>query len=246
MQIQLKHVFLSILALILFLYISAHSYTTSRVDGDSMFPTLNDEEFLLVSKYWFSSPERGDIISTRLDEKHHKDTEGTTVVKRIIGMPGEIIEFKNRRFSVINPVKGYMKFRENYLIDPQITPSWDGPERKFLIPVGHYFVLGDNREISQDSRDYGTMPLENIIGKVVYKIPALFEIKNPEYDFKYKTIESVVFEKIKEEEKKAEELRKFEEEEAKKNDELRVTDDELREEEEIKETGEGTEGQSEN
>jgi len=199
-QIQLKHVVLAFFALILFLYTFANLYTTARVDGISMVPTLHNEDFLLIRKYWFLSPKRGEIISTKLDEKHNQDKEGTSVVKRVIGLPGEIVEFKNRRFSIINQEKGYIKFKENYLIDPQLTPSWSGEERRFLVPEGQYFVLGDNREISQDSRDYGTILEENIIGKVIYKLPSVFKIKRPEYDFKYKSLQSIVFEKIRKDE----------------------------------------------
>jgi len=232
--IKLKHILFSVILMFLFVWGFAASYTTSRVDGNSMFPTLHNEDFLLVSKYWFSSPKRGDIISTGLDLEHN-GYDGETVVKRVIGLPGEIVEFKNRRFSVINPELGYIKFKEDYLIDPNLTPSWTGNLKRYLVPKNEYFVLGDNREISEDSREYGTILEDNIIGKVIYKLPSVFEVKSPEYDFKFKSIESVSLEKIfKEREEKSIEEEKSRKEEILKKIEKEKLIEEAKEKEEIK------------
>jgi len=222
-QITIKHVFIAFILLVSIITIIVTGFTTSRVDGSSMFPTLHDEDFLLVHKYRFwNSPERGDIISSRLEAEYNGEmNDKVTVVKRIIGLPGEIVEFKNRRFQVINPQLGYIKFKEEYLIDPMLTPSWDGNMRRFLVPKDHYFVLGDNREISEDSRDYGTIPEDNIIGEVTYKIPAFFEIKETEYEFQTTPMETVKLNKMFEEKRKEAELLELEKiEEMKKKEEL--------------------------
>jgi signal peptidase I len=194
-QFTIGHFILSVLVFILVVWTIANIFTTTRVDGDSMYPTLHNEELLLIRKYLpFERPARGDIISSLLDETHNNSDGKTTVVKRVIALPGEIVEFKNRRFSIINPDYGYIKFKEDYLIDAQLTPSWDGKMVRFYVPEDEYFVLGDNREISEDSRDYGTILENNIIGKIVAKIPSVYIIEDYIYDMQMKSLNQVVSE----------------------------------------------------
>ncbi|MBN1305853.1 MAG: signal peptidase I [Anaerolineales bacterium] len=140
-----------ILAVILFLGINAISARV-QVDGTSMRPTLEDGEFILVSKlsYQFGTPERGDIIVFR------PLIPGDELIKRVIGLPGDTITIEDGRVYVNGLV-----LSEPYIAAPPVNVgSW-------TIPEDHIFVMGDNRNNSQDSRNIGAIPLENVIGKAI-------------------------------------------------------------------------------
>jgi signal peptidase I len=140
------------LAAILFLGINAVSARV-RVDGFSMLPTLEDGEFVLVSKvnYQFGDVERGDIIVF-----HYPMDPEQELIKRVIGLPGDTILVQNRNVSVNGQV----------LSEPYIAaaPAYSG---EWLVPEGHLFVLGDNRNDSSDSHSWGYLPFEKVVGKAV-------------------------------------------------------------------------------
>jgi signal peptidase I len=132
--------------------------TTVRrvVQGPSMEPTLWTGQFLIVSRlaYWFGEPQRGDIIVFHpTDSNYFFSPED--IVKRIIGLPGETVSIENGQISI-----------DGQLLDePYIrTPAqYDGT---WVVPEGQYFVLGDNRNNSQDSHSWGPLDGERIIGPV--------------------------------------------------------------------------------
>jgi len=130
-----------------------------QVKGDSMKPNLHDGEYLLVSKlsYRFGHPARGDIIVFEYPNAPQYD-----YVKRIIGLPGETIEIKGDAVYINKKV-----LDEKYLAEEIITTGKSFLKEwvQFKIPEGEYFVMGDNRERSSDSRQWGTLPAKNIIGK---------------------------------------------------------------------------------
>jgi len=139
-----------LLTLIIFLSLNA---TTGRfqVRGSSMMPTLQDGQYLVISKliYWIHPPERGDIIVFRPPNNPDED-----YIKRIVGLPGEQIEIQNGELWVDN-----VSFEEPYIVAPShYSGSWD-------LEAGEYFVLGDNRSNSSDSHSWGMLPRENIVGK---------------------------------------------------------------------------------
>jgi len=118
-----------------------------------MEPNLHEGERLLVNKvvYNFHDPERGDVII--LDPPFETDE---VYIKRIIGLPGDTVEVKDGAVYINGT-----KLDEPYIKEP---PHYTyGPEE---IPEGEYFVLGDNRNNANDSHKWGTVPGENIIGKV--------------------------------------------------------------------------------
>ncbi|MCY4108745.1 MAG: signal peptidase I [Chloroflexi bacterium] len=125
-----------------------------RVQGPSMHPNLISNELVLVSKlsYINSSPERGDVVVFR---KPGGDSED--LVKRIVGMPGETIEMRTGRVFVNG-----LEIEETGYVD-RLGTAVVPPVR---IPAGSYFVLGDNRSVSEDSRRFGAVPLAAIVGKV--------------------------------------------------------------------------------
>ena len=168
-----------LLALIVFLAVRA-SLQNFKVDGSSMFPTLHNGQFLIVNKLVytevnvenlgkflpfldtgtspkrnvFHGPQRGDII-VLVDPQR----DSTDLVKRIIGLPGDTLEI----------VGGKIYINGQLLIEPYIKTVWHDTKPKVEIPAGQYFVMGDNRDNSLDSRSpqVGLIPADHIIGKAL-------------------------------------------------------------------------------
>jgi signal peptidase I len=141
-----------VLAVVLYFGINAVSARV-RVDGFSMRPTLQDGEYILVSKlsYKLGEPQRGDIVVFIFPVNPEED-----LIKRVIGLPGDTITVQNGVLSINGvPVD------EPYINAP---PAYEGT---WLVPPNELFVLGDNRNDSRDSHQWGLLPVENVIGKAV-------------------------------------------------------------------------------
>lgn len=139
-----------ILAVISFFIFNSY-YTFYRVNGSSMEPALKDGEIYLVSK-GNKSINRGDIIVFRVEN------EEPPYIKRVIALPGEKVAiFDNTVF-----INGRM------LSEPYVQPPYFDIQdvEEFTVPEGHYYVLGDDRVESYDSRHFGPVPQENIIGTI--------------------------------------------------------------------------------
>lgn len=126
------------------------------VDSGSMIPALQIHDRLLINKLAddFSEPERGDIVL-------FDDPAGgeTPLIKRTIGLPGETVEFRDDRLYIDGePVE------EPYTNDSASETTF-GPVE---VPEGHYFVMGDNRDRSLDSRVFGPIPEESLIGEALF------------------------------------------------------------------------------
>ena len=141
-----------------------------RIPSASMEPTLNVGDRVLVNRfiYRFHDPRRGDIIvfhpPGRGDEAiRNANTEASVYyIKRIVGLPGETIMGRDGHVEICTaPSVGCHVLNEPYL-HQKATASDFGP---IQIPQGRYFMMGDNRAISDDSRDWGTLPRSYIIGK---------------------------------------------------------------------------------
>jgi signal peptidase I len=142
-----------ILSIVLFAAINTIS-ARIRVDGASMEPTLQSGEFVIVNKlsYFFGEPEIGDIIVF-----HFPRDPDQEYIKRIIGLPGDRVEVKNGQVFVNNSV-----LIEDYIAaSPVYDNVWE-------IPADALFVLGDNRNNSSDSHNWGTVPLDYVIGKATF------------------------------------------------------------------------------
>lgn len=141
-----------LLSVALFLAINALSARV-RVDGSSMMPTLKNGEFVLVNRvaYRFEPPQRGDIVVF-----HYPPDPQQDLIKRVIGLPGDEIEIQG----------GVVLVNGQPLIEPYISepPLYAG---RWVVPEGHLFVLGDNRNDSSDSHSWGMVPFENLVGKAV-------------------------------------------------------------------------------
>jgi len=172
------------LAVLLFLVINLVSARV-RVDGYSMQPTLDNGEFILVSRlsYEFGNFQRGDIIVFRPpmypEEAFFRRLLGLPdfknnyedYIKRIIGLPGETVKVENGNVY-INGVP----MVEPYIADaPQYTGEW-------LVPPDNLFVLGDNRNNSSDSHAWSFLPMKNVLGRalIVYWPMANWMVLKPD------------------------------------------------------------------
>lgn len=133
------------------------------VNGASMDPTLNTGDYLLIDRlsYRVHDPERGDVIIFKAPPEPDK-----YFVKRIIGLPGETVQINGSVVTIINKdfPKGIV-LKEPFIIHI----SKDAP-KTFTIPENQYFVMGDNRAGSYDSRSWGMLPEENISGRALLRL----------------------------------------------------------------------------
>lgn len=139
-------------AIVIALLINLFLAQATRVYGQSMEPNLHTDQRLVVEKvsYNFHAPRRDDIVVLKVRE----DSE-ELLIKRVIGLPGETIRISNGVVYINGE-----PFNEPYLASP--TRGDYGP---IEVPPLHVFVLGDNRNASNDSRSFGPIPLDNIIGR---------------------------------------------------------------------------------
>jgi signal peptidase I len=158
-----------VLAVVLYFGINAVSARV-RVDGFSMRPTLQDGEYILVNKlaYKTGEPHRGDIVVFIFLVDPHED-----LIKRVIGLPGETVAIHSGVVSVNG-----VALAEPYIASP---PAYDD---EWIVPEGQLFVLGDNRNDSRDSHQWGFLPIENVIGRAVliYWPPEEWQVINHNLD----------------------------------------------------------------
>lgn len=163
------------------------------VKGASMEPNFFDSEYLIVDEvtYRFRAPERGEVVVF-----HPVDTCGSTnavdleerkeyYIKRVVGLPGEEVEVSNGRVTIYNDEFPNGTVLDEYYAD-QPTAMPDGSERTWTIPEGQYFLMGDNRGESLDSRMLCAQPLTNIVGKAWvrgFPLDRVAVIGQPEYEF---------------------------------------------------------------
>lgn len=151
-------VFTLSLAVIIALLIRSFVFIIVQVDGSSMRDTLHDENRLFVWRagYIFDSPQRGDIVIC------HYPRDARNFVKRVIGLPGETVSIS----------KGYVYINGDRLEEPYISENRRKIEDMQPVTLGEdeYFVMGDNRINSKDSRYVGPLKRDDILGKAVFKV----------------------------------------------------------------------------
>lgn len=134
------------------------------VRGASMEPNFFDKEYLVIDEisYYFSAPERGEAIVFRYPRDPRQ-----FFIKRIIGLPGERLKIKGGRVQIFNVEypEGFT-LQEEYL-DPPGHPT--RPDSEITLKGNEYFVLGDNRDFSSDSRLWGPLPRDLIVGRTVFR-----------------------------------------------------------------------------
>jgi signal peptidase I len=180
-----------LLALLIFLMVRG-VVLNFRVDGNSMEPTLSHAEMLIINRraytsfdlnsvlsvvpgvdretedrrYIFNPPQRGDIVVFR-----PPGASSDPYIKRIVALPGETVEIHDGAVYING-----QRLEENYV--SSVTNWRGGDQASIQVPEGEFFMLGDNRENSSDSRTFGTVPKDDIIGKswLAYWPPGSMEI----------------------------------------------------------------------
>src|ERR1700693_5675808 len=156
------------LALVLYVVIQCE-VKTFHVLGSSMYAPLHDNDLLVASKisYKLHQPQRGDIIVFKPPDEASRD-----FIKRIIGLPGERIHITNSVVFINGQVlhEPYLPERWTY------NNNWPASGQDQLIPPNEYFVMGDNRNHSSDSRTFNFIELTSILGKAEIRIWPLGQV----------------------------------------------------------------------
>lgn len=132
------------------------------VSGSSMEPTFENGEYLIIDElsYRFEEPERGDVVVF-----HYPKDPKKYFIKRIIGLPGETVHIRPSSVSITGTDGKEIALEEPYLVN-------EGNGENEDVSIGHdqYFVMGDNRPASSDSRMWGLLPRENIAGRAFLRL----------------------------------------------------------------------------
>lgn len=153
-----------VFALAIFVVVYLFLFQPNQVKGSSMYPTFKDGEYILTDKISFrmGTPKRGDVVVFKSPKNADID-----FIKRIIGLPGDTVKISGGKVYLNDQL-----LDESQYLDESV---YTGPEaflsegQTIAVPDGRYFVLGDNRPHSSDSRDFGPVTTEEMIGKVFFR-----------------------------------------------------------------------------
>lgn len=153
---------LVILALLIVVPIRVFIAQPFVVEGLSMYPTFGDKDYLIVDEisYRLGDPERGDVIVFR-----YPGNPSVFYIKRVIGLPGETVRIERGNVAITKTDGSTMTLEEPYVVAEDATytlTSTLGPDQ--------YFVMGDNRPKSSDSRVWGPLPKEDIMGRAYLRV----------------------------------------------------------------------------
>ncbi len=156
-----------VIGLSLFLVVYLFFVQPHQVNGQSMVPNFQNGEYLLTDKvsYKFGEPKRGDVVVFHApDSANCPNGTGCDFIKRVIATPGETVELKDNAIYVNN-----QKLPEPYLPADFVTePGEYSRDRLMTMEEGEYFLVGDNRSHSSDSRAWGPVPLSRIVGRAFF------------------------------------------------------------------------------
>jgi signal peptidase I len=156
-----------IIAVLLAAVIRYFFFAPIVVDGHSMMPTLHTQDRMIVNKfsYKIGEPKRFDIVVFHA-------TVDKDYIKRVIGSPGDRVEYKEDTLYINGEAfeEPYLEEYKDQLIDGPLTEPFDLESiiGQDTVPEGHIFVMGDNRRQSKDSRHIGTVPIEEVMGKTSF------------------------------------------------------------------------------
>ncbi len=152
-----------VIALAIFVIIYLFLVQPHQVKGNSMLPNFIDGEYILTDKisYRFNQPQRGDVIVFKAPRDHEID-----FIKRIIGLPGDTVKISETKVYVNNEL-----LPEKYLPGEFVTNpgGFLHNDQDITVPSNEFFVLGDNRSHSSDSREWGFVKKDEIIGKAWFR-----------------------------------------------------------------------------
>jgi signal peptidase I len=166
-----------LLVFAVFLVIYIFLFRPFQVSGNSMYPTFLDREYILTNiiALRFNKPKQGDVVVFKAPPDPEKD-----YIKRVIGIPGDTIMIKGGVVYVNKKI-----LDENTYLDPTVKTypgSFLAENFAVTVPPNSYFVLGDNRTGSSDSREWGFVPFSSIVGEslfVYWPVNKIEVIKNP-------------------------------------------------------------------
>jgi signal peptidase I len=166
----------ALLALVIVIPIRTFIAQPFIVSGNSMVPTFENNEYLIVDEisYRIHEPERGDVIIFRYPKDPSK-----FFIKRIIGLPGETLTINGQKITVKNE-----SHPEGFTVDEPYVKNQATNELTVTLPEGQYFVMGDNRSASSDSRVWGNVPEKNIIGRAFLRVLPIAEASVLPGDYK--------------------------------------------------------------
>ena len=166
------------------------------VSGASMQNSFHDSNYLIVDElsYHFHAPQRGDVIVFKAPPKalvlENVNASSTVFyIKRIIGLPGETVEIDGDQVKIYNAsnTAGFI-LNEPYIVASSTDGSpFENLHQKITLNAGEYFVMGDNRHNSSDSRLWGILPAENIKGDVLIRLLPLTQISLLPAEYRYAT-----------------------------------------------------------
>ena len=149
----IKNILSYVIVIVIALLIKTYIFSPIKVNGTSMYPTLLDGDIMFLNEigYYLGGLERFDIVVVK--------TENDRIIKRVIGLPGDTVEYKDNHLYINGE-----EFEENFEHD--ITHNFELSEIGYeVIPDDYYFVVGDNRGDSLDSRKIGLIHKKQIKGK---------------------------------------------------------------------------------
>ncbi|MFH1582232.1 MAG: signal peptidase I [bacterium] len=165
-----------VIALVIVLPIRYFLFQPFFVNGQSMDPNFEDGDYLIVDElsYRLRAPERGEVVVF-----NYPNDISQKYIKRIIGLPGETLEIIDGKIYITNTERKIELDESGYLPSVYTTGTI-----RVNLDEEEYFVLGDNRTVSSDSRRWGTLPRKNIIGQAFFRawpFASLTKISAPVY-----------------------------------------------------------------
>ncbi|HEX8591377.1 MAG TPA: signal peptidase I [Candidatus Paceibacterota bacterium] len=132
------------------------------VEGESMYPTFDSGDYLIVDEltYRFNEPERGDVVVFR-----YPGNPSIFYIKRVIGLPGETVSIDRGKVTITKADSSTLTLDESYVVTEDATYS-----KSTVIGPNEYFVMGDNRPRSSDSRVWGLLPKKDIMGRAFIQL----------------------------------------------------------------------------